>query len=369
MVLATIGGDGNQDRRFLHHTGDGRVRPILVRLEAGRVAGWSVVDYRPAPDGGILLLELLHHGDSIQQWENRIRRITPDGTTMWRRTGAFDLHYTDPAHLIGTYTGLQHPSPDGPLWVIPRATTTGICALDTATGHVTAAPRLDVDVANLIITPTCHALYARMTQDPEHRSPALADTDLTTGHTTLTRPDPPAPLIDLAGLDHAGHLYARTRDGIARINPHWRTRLRGAVHDPNTATTTIAYGTDQPDQIVVAQHQPSPDADSSPTNTWNLPTAHLNATSITLIDIEPGPRFVLHLNGSLHTAGTITTITPEGTTVSITSSHDETTEQLIARENRFDITQTIITPTGVIVTPLANHHGYYLIHLQPTPTE
>src|SRR4051812_15781655 len=63
--------EGDHARRFLHRTGDGRTRPVVACVEAERVTGWSVVDYRPAPEGGIFLQELLHHGDNPEEWVNR----------------------------------------------------------------------------------------------------------------------------------------------------------------------------------------------------------------------------------------------------------------------------------------------------------
>ncbi|OKI84540.1 hypothetical protein [Micromonospora sp. CB01531] len=360
--------DRGRTRRFLRRTGDGQTRPLVVPAEVDRVAGWSIVDFTPTADGGIFLLEILHHdADRTQEWVNRVRHIDRSGATLWSRSGPFDLHYTDPANLIGHYTGLQHPTTGGPLWIIPHATTAGIPALDPTTGDLHTMPRLDTNVRNLVITPTGHALYARMTEDSGRRTQRLADTDLATGQTTFTAPDPPVPLINLAGLDYAGHLYARTGDGIARITPHWRVRLHGAVHDPQTATTTIAHSTvAHPQELLITEHQPRQRPDGPhPSTTWQLPTGHLPARSITLIDIEPGPRFVLHLNGSLHTPGSITTLTPDGTIVSATGPDHDTARQLTDRENRLDLTQTVITTTGTILAPLANPHGYHLIHLQP----
>jgi hypothetical protein len=366
--LVILAGAHNADRarRFLHRTGDGRTRQLIADVDAERVTSWTVVDFRPAPDGGIFLLELLRRGDAPDEWVNRVRRIDRSGTTTWQRTGAFDVHYTDPAHLIGAYSGLQHPALGGLLWVIPRATTAGITALDPATAEPRAIHRLTVDAANLVITPAGHALYARMVENDGQRSQMLADTDLTTGHTILTQPDPPIPLIDLAGLDDAGHLYSRTGDGMARVTPHWRAHLHGAVYDPKTATTTIASASGRPDRLLITQHQPRRRPDTpSPTRTWELPTGHLNARSITLIDLEPGPRFVLYLNGSPHTPKTITTLAPDGTIISTTNPTKDNNTELTDRENRLDLTQTTITPNGAIVIPLANPHGYHLIHLQP----
>jgi hypothetical protein len=64
LMVSVGAGEGDPVRRFLHRAHDGRTRPLIVPVEAEQSTGWSLVDYRPAADGGIFLLELLRHGEA-----------------------------------------------------------------------------------------------------------------------------------------------------------------------------------------------------------------------------------------------------------------------------------------------------------------
>jgi hypothetical protein len=110
-----------------------------------------------------------------------------------------DFHHTDPYRLVGVYTGLHHAG-DGPLWLVAKATTAGLTAIDPADGRTLAIKRFDADISNLVVSAADQAIYARMVEYQRQRALVLATTDLHTGRTTLGEPAS-VPLLDLAGTD------------------------------------------------------------------------------------------------------------------------------------------------------------------------
>ncbi|NMO55372.1 hypothetical protein HH310_29840 [Actinoplanes sp. TBRC 11911] len=352
LVLAdTQAGQGT--RRFLRQH-DGRSTWLDLSPDLDEIVGWRVVDFLPDGQGGLFLLELLEHGGG--QWMNRVRHVDGAGDMIWSTTGPFDVQATDLTHLRGVITRLQKPA-GGPLWVVPRATSAGLLALDPDTGWNLAIPRLDADIANLIITDRDQVLYARMIEADGERTMMLAETNLGTGETSFA-PYPGEPLLDLVGNDDSGRTYARVDDGVIRLDPRWRVRLHGAVHDPSTGMSTVAYGTTEPNRLLITEHQRG----GSPGPSWSLRLGQLGGASATLIGVEHGPRFVLHVGGSARLAGSLVTVDNRG----ISRTSDRVADDLVAREHRLDLTQTVITPEGAVLAPLSSPHGFHVLRIQPS---
>jgi len=345
-----------QARQFLR-LHDGRTTWQTLSPEIDDIVRWQIVDFLPDGRGGIYLLEYLDRRN--EQWINRVRHVDGDGTTTWFITGPFDPLATDVTTLRGMFARLQKPA-GGALWVIPRATSAGMLALDPEHGWISATARLDADILNLLVTPAGEAVYGRMADVDGQFTPMLASTDLSSGRTRFARHDQVS-LLDLAGLDGSGRLHARAEDGIIRLDPRWRLRLRGAVRDPGTGKPVVAYGTDQADRLLIVEHEP----DGSPGRTWSPHPDQALGRSATLVDIEPGPRFVLQVDGSARVPGTLLTVDGDGVTRPVGNREDDLAEELVARENRLDLMQTVIAADGAVLVPLSSPRGYHVLSFQP----
>jgi hypothetical protein len=355
LMMASLEDKPTPSRRFVRRHG-GRANWLTVSADTDEPVRWYVLDFQPDGQDGIHLLEFIEPGDGRPM--NRVRRVDGRGDTTWSRTGPAGPQGTDPAELGGLLSHLQRPT-GGPLWVIPRKTSAGLLALDPKTGAAEAVPALDADFSNLVITPDDRAIYARTVEPEGDAPPMLATTDLTTGRTDFTSV-PDVPLLDLAGRDNSGRIYARTADGITRLTPRWELRLHGAVLDPHTGRLTVAYGAGEPDRLLVADHQPSGAHD----RTWPLHLRGLSSSSATLIDIEPGPRFVFHVDGSARQVGSLLTVDEHGA-VQPTDATDDVYEELPRRESRVDLADTAITGDGGILAPLSDPYGHSVVRFQP----
>lgn len=355
LIMASLEDEPTPSRRFVRRY-RGRTSWLTVSPDTDRPVGWHVVDFQPDGQGGIHLLEFI--GPGGRRPTNRVRHVDGSGATTWSRTGSVSPQVTDPTHLAGLFSQLQRPA-GAPLWVIPRQTSAGMLALDPETGDIEAVPALDADISNLVITPDHKAIYARMIDTDGDARLMLATTDLTTSQTNrVSFPD--APLRDLAGRDSSGKLYARTIDGIIRLAPRWELRLRGAVLDPHTGRLTVAYGTDEPDRLLIADHQPG----GAPDQIWPLYRRGLGSSFVTLIDIEPGPRFVFHVNGSARRAGRTVTFDEHGGLQPVDVT-DDAYEQLRQRESRLDLIGIAITLDGCILAPLSGPDGHSVLRFRP----
>lgn len=351
--------EGLETRRFLHQRVGGPVRALEVGSDAEDLTGWRVVDFSPDAGGGIHLLELLERAGGA--WLNRLRHVNAGGVTTWSRQGAVDFQHTDPHHLVGVYTSL-HQMSDGRLWVVPRATTAGLVAVEPADGRTLAVARLDADISNLVVSPADQAIYARMVQRGGERVLVLATTDLRTGRTTFGEPAS-VPLLDLAGTDSRGRVYARTPDGVAALDPAgrvlWRPRPCGVV--AVAAHLIVAYATD-PDRLTLVEY----DADGVPRRTWPVPLGFTREEgTVRLVGVRDALGFVFHVTADLHRPGRLVTTAADGHPLVEDDDPAAVSRDLAAVESRIDLTQAAVTPDGAVLLPFSDPGGYRILRLEP----
>lgn len=334
-------------RQFLCLRPGGTPYGIEVPLDAPGTTHWQIIRYRPDTAGGLHLLEFLLDADDRRL--NRLRHIDAAGTTTWSRQGDLDFHHTDAAHLTGDLADLHHPTP-GRLWLAPKATTTGLAAIDPATGQTTATVSLDADFRRLIVSPADEALYARMVVREGRRSIVLGRTDLATGEVTLGEP-PNVPLQDLLGADTRRRVYARGPEDIAVLAPDGRLLRR--LHPCGVVRTTALY--------VAFQNAPGQFTVVAAGQSWDLAIEAEDET-VALVDVLDGPRFVFHLTGAFHLPGRLVTVDPSGRT-STDDDPDTVAAELNRTESRFDLSMAAITPDGALLIPFSDPTGHHILRL------
>jgi hypothetical protein len=356
--------EGLETRRFLHQRVREPFRALEVSPDAAGLEGWRVVDFRPGPDGGVHLLEFLENAGG--DWLNRLRHVNSAGATTWSRQGEVDFQNTAPDRLAGVYTGL-HQGGDGRLWLVPKATTAGLAAIAPSDGRTLAVARLDADISNLVVSADDQAVYARMVERQGERALVLATTDLRTGRTTLGEPAS-VPLLDLAGTDARGRVYARTPGGVAVLDPAGRPLGRlhpcGAVITPGTERLVTAYG-DRPDRLTLVEH----DGSGAPGRTWSIPLDAVLGTResgpVRLVSVQEGPRFVFHITGTEYLPGRLVTTTADGRPLAEEDDPDAVSRELARVESRIDLTQSAVTPDGAVLLPFSDPEGYRVLCLEP----
>jgi hypothetical protein len=318
-------------------------RTLTVGADA-EAAGRHVIDFQPDGDGGLHLLEFLEDTDGA--WLNRLRHVDSTGATTWSRQGAMDFRDTDPLRLAGVYTRL-HRTPEK-LWLVPKATTAGLAAIGPADGRTLAVAPLDVDIANLVVSATDQAIYARLIEDDI----VLATTDLRTGRTTAGGPAS-VPLLNLAGTDAQGQVYARTPSGVAVLDPAGNTlgelALCGAVTEKERLI--VAY-----DGLVLVAY----DATGAPRRTWSLPGTGED-TRAELVAVQEGPRFVFHIVPESR----LVTRAADGRLVAELDDPEAVARELERIESRTDLRLSAVTPDGAVLVPFTEPGGYRLLRLEP----
>ena len=356
LVVLADTEDDLEKRRFLHRPPEGPTRLLQVGVDSTeRLTGWRVMDFRPDSGGGLHLLEFLDAGEN--GWFNRLRHVTSAGVTTWSRQGSVDFRNTETGQLIGVYTTLQQTG-DGRLWVVPRATTAGLAAIDPVDGTTLSITPLPEDIANLVVSPSGSAFYALMVERHGRRTVVLARTDLTNGRTTLGG-TATVPLLDLCGADGQRRVHARTPDGIAGLDEAghllWRLRPRGAVIVPGTRRLIVAYAGETPEDVVVIEHDP----DGTSGRRWALRLAGVE--DVTLVDVEDGPRFVLHVDGSEQRPGRLIVVDPTGRTHAYDDDPDDVSAELVRRESRMDTALMAVTPDGAVLVPFSDPRGFGVV--------
>jgi hypothetical protein len=342
-------------RRFLHLSRHGALQAVQVGPDVAGLTGWRVVDFRPAPGGGLVLLEFLENGAG--EWTNRLRLVDLAGVTTWSRQGEVDFRETDPHRLIGSYTGLQQAG-DGPLWLVPKATTAGLAAIDPADGRTVTTVPLDADISNLVVSAAGQAAYARMVLRDGTRTIVLATTDLKTGEISLGE-SASVPLLNLAGTDSQGRVYARTPDGMAALDPVgrvlWRFYPCGAVVSDHRMF--IACGTDH-DRLMILEYEASRVVRTRP-----IALGAADGEVVRLVAVEDGPRFVFHVTANENRLGRVITTDGEGHTLTV---DDEPDPHLLAGiESRIGVAQSIPASDGAVLLPLTDDGGYRVLRLEP----
>jgi hypothetical protein len=313
-------------------------RTLVVRADTDAV-GRHVVDFQPDGDGGLHLLEFLE--DRGGAWLNRLRHVDATGATTWSRQGALDFQRTDPRRLVGVYTRLHRTRES--LWLVPKATTAGLADIDPADGRTLAVVPLDADLANLVISAADQAIYALLVGSEI----VLATTDLRTGRTALGEPAP-VPLLDLAGTDSEGRVYARTPSGVAVLDP------AGTA----IAELTLCGAVTEQERLFVAYDGPVVEygATGAPEHTWSLP-----GTGAVLVAVQEGPRFVFHPGPESR----LVTRAADGRPVAELDDPEAVARELERVGSRMDLRLSAVTPDGAVLVPFSEPGGHRLLHLEP----
>ncbi|MFD9293209.1 hypothetical protein ACFWBV_34115 [Streptomyces sp. NPDC060030] len=290
---------------------------------------------------------------------NRVRHVNHIGLTVWSRSGPVDPRVNDLTRLTGVFTGLQRPA-DGPLWVMPRSPIAGITALDSETGRSLDIGKFDADTYDVLIKHGRVAVHVQMVERDGHRRQVLAGTDLATGQTRLEQPCP-VPLRNLIGTDDAGNIFARNDNELIRIAPLWRISVRGVVCDRQTGSITVAYGSSDSNHLSIVTYA----SHGSPSKTYSLSLGKTGSRHATLIDVLPGPQFLLHANGSVRTAGNLLTADCHGEISAAPVTGESVADTLWARESRIDLKNASIAADGGVLIPLSDPYGYRVVHLHP----
>ncbi|WP_329261626.1 hypothetical protein OG417_26615 [Actinoallomurus sp. NBC_01490] len=223
-----------------------------------------------------------------------------------------------------------------------------------------------MDIANLVVSAADQAVYARMIERHGQRSLVLATTDLRTGRTTLGEPAS-VPLLDLAGTDSRGRVYARTPDGVAALDPAgrtlWRLRPQGAVTVREKEHLVIAYG-DDPGRLTLVGY----DAAGAPrrTSSVRLDPAVTENRTVRLVAVEEGDRFVFHVAMRERLPGRLITTTADGRLLADVDDPDAVARTLPAIESRIDLAMSAVTPEGAVLIPFSDVGGYRILRLEPS---
>ncbi|MGY4644537.1 hypothetical protein [Cellulomonas sp. URHB0016] len=352
---------------------------VVVDVDGG---GSVVVDLAPDGEGGVHLLEFVL-GDTDAT--NRLRRIDAQGRTLWSRSGPVDHRTTDPEHLRGVFVRLQVAT--DALWVLPRATSAGLARLDPATARTVQVRPLPADVATPVVSASGVAYYALVEAGTGWPHPRLAATDLASGETSVVDCGE-VPLLDLAGVDPDGRVYARTARGVLRLRPDGAhdadLRVAGVVVGPGGSPVTVAEpggspGAPGPTGVV---HAGGPTGAASAANapgaastvrvtqhgadgarSWSVPVPDRTAV---LVDVEPGPRFTFQVGGSRREPGQIMVLAEDGSGTGPSLTGDDAAAELFRTESRTDPATYQVAPDGTVLVTVTGPHGYSVLAWEPS---
>lgn len=351
VLVGGLDAPGAARRRYgLIEAGDGS---LSVVVDSDVAPDSVVVDLAVDPSGGIYLLEFQY----AKIPTNRLRRLDREGRSSWSRSGPVDQVRTDPDQLRGAYAGLQVTG-DGTLWLIPAATSAGLATIDPGTGRTTTVVPLDDDVARPVVSSAGIAYYARITDhDVAMPRPQLAGTDLTTGQTSLVDCSD-VPLLDLAGVDSHGDVYARTQAGVTSLDPAGRVRaelqLAGVVVDPADGSITLAEPMTQQAGLRVTRHD-----DDGSSRQWIFgPEGTLDVGRSVLVQADPeADLFVFQVGGSSRQAGRLVPLHGDGSAAGPVLEGAEAAAELYRSESRFDPRTIQVDADGTVYVPVADPRG------------
>jgi hypothetical protein len=212
--------------RLFAGTVDGEVRPRFdIEVDLAGVVDWHILDFVSDRSGGIYVLELLGLADTRMGY--RLRRLDQQGREVWSRHGrvnhqrlAFDDFEGKFDYLLANGSSLYLPA------VPPQQ---GIAGIDPASGQTTAVEEWDEPYDRVTLGPRDDVYYARLLVEDSQQRHVLIRRDLRSGGRQVIQPDIRY-LLNLAGVDRSGCIYARQPNGIARLGPDGRLQWRQFVY-------------------------------------------------------------------------------------------------------------------------------------------
>lgn len=197
-----------------------------VAPDAGYVSGWHVLDFQPDQCGGVYLLEVLQ-GPS-QEFEHRLRRVGPDGDTVWFRRGPLNTRVLDFTELAGKFERLLVPDDDS-VYLASRYPVQGLARFDAESGDLVTTYDMEEPHDHLTLDAAHWAYYSRMLDEGGPPRLVVIRRSLETGEREVIEPET-ALFTDLAGVDEAGNLFARLPGGLVRLTPAGRVSWRFDPH-------------------------------------------------------------------------------------------------------------------------------------------
>ena len=318
-------------------------------------------DYAVQSNCDCYLLERIRRGSSDES-ENRLRKITRDGTPSWSRVGTFSDREIDFRRLRGNYSNLLIDQ--GQRLYLP-ATESGcaIAEIDTQDGEVRAI--YDCETLGPKTFLRAEKVYS-VVYLPSEKKRALACFDMNRGQTELTLCDDDlfGWLIYPFGVDGSARFYAFRRPMIGQIDSSGlllrKFPLDNIVVQPSTQDIYVSYlSTEREGQAVIKVdvHRPQGSIES---RQISLPSRLAEIKDWKLIHVDEMDRLLIFGGEQPGCAGTLLILSKTGTLEKELSPPGD----LLSRESRLEsFSYWQVDSEGRIYLPVTDGQAFRVIRL------